>query len=266
MRPLRCFALLCLVALSACRTTRKKIEPPPGPTEFEEGLDAEAEEAGFASEAVSFARGWHVGGESVEGRELRYWSSGGEGEAVLLIATIHGDEHAGTPLCERLVGELEQRPSWAAQRRVIVVPVANPDGYAAEERENAHGIDLNRNFPSGNFAASEEHGAAPLSEPESRFLHELVLAFDPVRVMSIHQPVNLIDWDGPGEELARALAEAVDMRARRLGSRPGSFGSWVGLDLETPILTVELPGGAQRLASEDLWARYGALMRGMVRG
>ncbi|MFG0318502.1 MAG: DUF2817 domain-containing protein, partial [Planctomycetota bacterium JB042] len=197
-------------------------------------------------------------GRSVEGRPVELLLRGDpDGDGVLLLATIHGDEAAGTPLLRRLADELRAAPEKARGRRVALVPVANPDGLAAGRRTNARGIDLNRNFPAGNFDPSLRHGAAPLSEPESRALLELLRRERPVRVVSLHQPLAQIDWDGPGEALARRVAARCDLPARRIGSRPGSLGSFVGLDLGVPILTFELRRADDRLDPDALWERYG---------
>jgi protein MpaA len=74
----------------------------------------------------------------------------------------------------------------------------------------------------------------------------------------------VLDWDGPAEELVAAMAAVSDLPARRLGSRPGSLGSWVGLDLCIPIVTVELPRAADELDGDELWERYGALLRAAI--
>jgi hypothetical protein len=81
----------------------------------------------------------------------------------------------------------------------------------------------------------------------------------------MHQPIGLIDWDGPAEELARAMAARSPLPAERLGSRPGSFGSWAGEDLGIPIVTVELPRDADELDRERSWVEYGALVRTALR-
>jgi len=207
-----------------------------------------------------------VAGSSVEGREIPYSVHGSGSVTVLLLAGIHGNEAAGTPLLERLEEELEagRCADWLADRRLVVVPRANPDGLTSRRRHNARGVDLNRNFPSRNFSGRERHGAAPLSEPESRALHELVLRFDPDRALSFHMPVGIIDYDGPAEALARAVGAAGPLPVQRLGSRPGSLGSWFGVDLGRPILTVEQPGSDRVLDADELWERYAPMLRAAI--
>lgn len=201
-------------------------------------------------------------GKSVEGRAIvaRVW---GEAERTLLIiASIHGSEPAGTPLVERLEGWLADRPEELVDRRVVIVPVVNPDGYAKRERHNANGVDLNRNYPTDNRTERKIHGESALSEPESRALLRAVQIFDPVRVVSLHQPIDCLDYDGPGAALAQAMSEAIDGRlpVKKLGGRPGSFGSYVGITLGRPIITMELPEDAEKRSAEALWDDYGAAL------
>lgn len=199
-------------------------------------------------------------GVSVEGRPIQCRMLGRGEEIVLILATIHGDEWAGTPMVQRLGEHLVAHPALLDDRTVILIADANPDGHAAGTRGNARGVDLNRNFPAANHATGRRGGATPLSEPESRALHGLILKVRPARVVSIHQPLALIDHDGPAEDLACAMAKACRLPVRKLGGRPGSMGSWVGIDLGIPVVTVELPAGVERLSVETLWSRYGRML------
>ncbi len=179
---------------------------------------------------------------------------------ILLLAAIHGNEPAGTPLLERLSRHLATRPDLLAGRRVIVVSCANPDGRVANRRTNARGVDVNRNFPAANRHPNARNGARALSEPETQLVHELVERERPACIVSVHQPLACIDWDGPAEGLARAMGALDVLPVRRLGARPGSLGAWAGQDLGIPVITLELPRGAQRLSADVLWARFGALL------
>ncbi|MEM9351920.1 MAG: DUF2817 domain-containing protein [Planctomycetota bacterium] len=207
-----------------------------------------------------------VVGKSVEGRTIEC-SVYGEGEDVfLLIATIHGNEPSGTPLVAKFVEWLEANPSELEGRQVVIVPVANPDGMAADTRHNSRGVDLNRNFPSGNWSGDQEkpHGETPLSEPESRVLMILVSHFFPDRVVSIHQPLVCVDYDGPAAGLAEAMAAECPLPVKKLGSRPGSLGSFVGVTLGKPIITFEMPKDAG-MDGERLWETYGGALVAALR-
>ena len=149
-------------------------------------------------------------------------------------------------------------------RKLVVVPVLNPDGLSKNRRQNANRVDLNRNFPAENFQASTRFGPRPLSEPEAALVADLVLDLRPTHVVSFHQPASCIDYDGPAEELARSMAAVSPLPVQRLGGRPGSLGSWVGEALRIPTITVELPRGVERLGRDELWARHGPLVERAV--
>lgn len=209
-------------------------------------------------------------GQSVEGRPLiaRLHGADDAPETLLIVASIHGTEPAGTPLVERLENWLSDHPDELSGKRVVVIPVANPDGYAKRKRFNVHGVDLNRNFPADNRTEHTTHGEAPLSEPESRALMRALRTYDPSRVVSLHQPIDCIDYDGPGEALANAMSDAIDGRlpVKKLGGRPGSMGSYVGETLGKPIITVEFPKHAEKRSTDELWDDYGAALVAFVRG
>ena len=207
-----------------------------------------------------------VVGESVEGRPIECRVFGKGDDVLLVIATIHGNEAAGTPLVARFADWLTKHPKELQGRRVVIVPVANPDGMAADSRFNARGVDLNRNFPAGNWgnADSKPHGATPLSEQEARALMRVVCTYFPSRVISIHQPVNCIDYDGPAQGLAEAMAAECDLPVKKIGSLPGSFGSFVGLTLDKPIITLELPKDAP-MDEAKLWKQYGEALIAALR-
>ncbi|TWT44282.1 Carboxypeptidase T precursor [Phycisphaerae bacterium RAS1] len=73
---------------------------------------------------------------------------------VAYISTMHGDEIIGMEMCLGLIDYLTS--NYAADPRVQnlvnsleiwIVPVMNPDGFVNGTRNNAHGVNLNRNFP-----------------------------------------------------------------------------------------------------------------------
>jgi protein MpaA len=191
-------------------------------------------------------------------------------DVTMILAAIHGDEPAGTPLVRRLKDYLHGRPDLLQGRKVLLLPVANPDGIARNSRLNSRGVDINRNFPAENRDEKPAHRGTPLSEPETRVIDRLIKEHDPNRIISIHQltetgpeaissrvPAGCIDYDGPAEELARRMAQDCDLPVEKLGAQPGSLGSYAGLTLGIPVVTLELPLNAHGFGSELLWARYG---------
>jgi protein MpaA len=233
----------------------------------------------------------HFAGVSVENRPIMYYVLGKGDNVTFIMSTIHGDEPAGVSLTNHLADYLNQHPDMLIGRKVVIVPVANPDGLAAKKRLNANGIDLNRNFPSGNrpnnmtesidsssqsslrsinakdvngisqskkdaATLRKEMGPSALSEPEAHIINELVKQYKPNRIVSIHQPYGCIDYDGPAESLAKQMASYCDLPVQKVGAQPGSLGSYAGLTLGIPIITFEMLENDSNLNPELLWQKY----------
>jgi protein MpaA len=205
-----------------------------------------------------------VFGHSSLGKPIRGVVVGQGPETYLLFGVIHGNEPMGAPLLERLLQRLEADAGLLGNKRLVVIPVLNPDGLERGSRTNARGVDLNRNFPASNWRASPRHGDAPSSEPETRALLKVIRQFRPARILSIHSPLRCVNYDGPAEELASVLARATGYPLRSsIGyATPGSLGSYAGEDLLIPTITLELPphGG-----EDDLWDEVGPALVELVR-
>ncbi|MBI9017050.1 MAG: DUF2817 domain-containing protein [Phycisphaerae bacterium] len=195
-------------------------------------------------------------GTSVDGRAIECLVLGGGSDVVLLMSTIHGNENVGTPLLERMKVYLQNNSHFLQGRKVVIMPLVNPDGMANNARVNAHGIDLNRNFPADNRIDNKKNGFEALSEPESVAVYNVINRYKPGRIVTMHQPLNCIDYDGPGLALAQRLAGYCDLPVKKLGSRPGSLGSYAGNVLEIPIITVEFPRSDSNLSDQQIWQKY----------
>ncbi|MBS1958484.1 MAG: succinylglutamate desuccinylase/aspartoacylase family protein [Bdellovibrionales bacterium] len=72
--------------------------------------------------------------------------------AIEVSGSIHGDEYLNIEdrLPEWFLSEgihtPEIQPFFKAGGMIYFIPIINPDGYDARERENSHGTDLNRDF------------------------------------------------------------------------------------------------------------------------
>lgn len=203
-------------------------------------------------------------GRSIQGRPIMIQILGQGDDTVLVMATIHGNEPAGTPLVNKLIDHLRSNRSLLEGRRVVFLPVANPDGLAANTRENIRRIDLNRNFDTANRVNDETNGFRPLSEPESRALESVIREYKASRIVSIHQPLTCIDYDGPGRVLAARMAQYCDLPLKKLGAKPGSLGSYTGESLGIATITVELPADASKLSDQALWDKYGKALLAAV--
>jgi len=217
-------------------------------------------------------------GISVEGRALDCFILGEGKEVVFIMAAIHGNEPAGPPLVRELVGYLDGNPRYLSGKTVVLMPVANPDGLLANKRLNANGVDLNRNFATGNWVENEAGGPTPRSEPETRVIEQLIRQYKPARIVSIHQPTDMdvgglareaprgcIDYDGPGKALAERMAQYCELEVNKLGAQRGSLGSYAGQELGIACITMELATDAHMLDKEQLWQRYGkALLTALI--
>jgi protein MpaA len=188
-------------------------------------------------------------GYSIQGRPIEAVTLGGNGRRILIIGGIHGNEPEGGRTISAMIAYLGVLEPDAAVR---VVRDINPDGTAARTRTNARGIDLNRNWPARNFRGGGVRGAASLSEPETVALHAEIERFGPGLVLVCHAAGRgpFVNFDGPAAPQARAFAEAAaasDSRWRVVADMgyptPGSLGSYVGVDMGIPILTIEFGRG-----------------------
>ena len=194
--------------------------------------------------------GGQVIGRSVEGRPIVARSRGdaGSGRRVLVVGSIHGDETQGRRIVARLSGRRAERLDGV---ELWTVETANPDGVAVNERGNAHGVDLNRNFPwswraippsSGYYS-----GPGPASEPETRAMRGFLRRLKPEITVWYHQPWGntLIPCDRRGRRVALRYARLSGLGPRDcFPSPPGSATGWQGHRAKQRAFVVELPGRA----------------------
>ncbi|MDX6267600.1 MAG: murein peptide amidase [Frankiales bacterium] len=185
-----------------------------------------------------------VFGRSVHGRPLTVWELGPPSapHRVLVIGVIHGDETAG-----RAVALDALHLTVPPGTQLLVVPDANPDGEAAGTRQNAHGVDLNRNFPFdwqplGRRGDQQYSGPKPLSEPESAALATLIDEVRPEVSVWFHQPVGVVDESGGDLAVERRFAADLGEPLRRLTRYPGSAVGWENHTFAgSSAFVVELP-------------------------
>jgi glycosyltransferase involved in cell wall biosynthesis len=151
---------------------------------------------------------------------------------------------------EILLAELNAHPSCA-----IVGPrILDPDGSVHDRRENANGVDLNRNYPARNYLPGDKRGQRPLDQPEAKALHDLVLEERPHLVVVAHAWRNdqFVNFDGPAQRHAELFAQRAGWRVKpsdKIAPTPGSLGSWVGRTRGVPILTLEYERGTDPLTA-----------------
>ncbi len=169
---------------------------------------------------------------------------------VLVIGGMHGDELSSAAVALHWIRLAQAEPEQVHWR---FIPALNPDGLFDQpaRRVNANGVDLNRNFPTPNWERDATYywevrtrkdprrfpGRQPLSEPETRFLHDEMLRFRPNLIVSIHAPYGILDFDGPTTPPRRLGRLFLD----QLGVFPGSLGNYGGVHKGMPVVTIELP-------------------------
>jgi hypothetical protein len=145
-------------------------------------------------------------GRSIQGRPIRAVSFGNGPTTVLLWSQMHGDESTATmALADIIAWFASTDDTQAALRnklksglRVVMVPMLNPDGAELFQRENAIGVDINRD-------------ARSLVTPEARALKQLRDSILPEFGFNLHDQ-NARTLTGPsGSQVAIALlAPAAD--------------------------------------------------------
>src|SRR6478735_4207670 len=179
-------------------------------------------------------------GRSVEGRPITAWHLGEPGrKKVLLIATMHGDETKP----RQILGALRDgRPIRGID--LWVVPVYNPDGLARGTRQNARGVDLNRNFPFRwvDLDGAHESGSRAASEPETRAMIRFLRKIRPQRIISFHQPLHGVDTDTKSRAFSRLVADRLDLPRKSFtcgGVCHGTMTGWFNSRFAGAALTVE---------------------------
>jgi murein peptide amidase A len=195
-------------------------------------------------------------GHSADGRAIRPIVLGQADAAtrVLVVGCIHGSEPAGLAIARRLVAA-----GAPAGTEIVVVPALNPDGCARGTRGNAHGVDLNRNFPSnwsriGRPGDLQYSGPHALSEPESRYAVRLIDALRPQITIWFHQPQGVVRAWGPSVPTARRFASLADYPYRSIRWPYGTASNWQNHRFPgTASFVVELPPGPVPQARVGRW-------------
>lgn len=197
--------------------------------------------------ARAASRSRRVLGYSVEHRPIVGWliASGRARLSMLVVGSIAGDEPGGIAVAETLASE-----AAVPGMRLWLVPDLNPDGAVRGTRENADGVDLNRNFPFrwrrlGRPGSRYYSGRQASSEPESRAIEMLIRRTRPQLAIWLHQPYGLIDDSEGPRRAERILARALRLPLRRLLDYPGSAIGWEDHLVPNSAFDVELPTGGR---------------------
>ena len=236
---------------------------------------------------------WLTVRKSIKGHPL-IWKIYGTEQNVrakdntLILCGVHGDEITPIKFCFDVIKYLDKiastQPTAFKNSIVIVAPIANPDSFLKRRptRTNANGIDINRNFPTKDFYrnalrhwrhryGSQKRrypGKRAMSEPETIFQVNLIRRYRPDKIISVHAPLTMLDYDGPSNRtqggtigtranqlLIQMSAEAKRYRIKNYPFFTGSLGNYAGNEQNIPTYTLELPTSDPD-EHEQHWKRF----------
>jgi len=196
-------------------------------------------------------------GHSVRGRPIVAYERGDRSApATLVVGVIHGTEPAGLAVISRL-----RRMPLPPHVHLWLVPTVNPDGLAAGTRQNAHGVDLNRNWPvawarNGRPWDGAYSGPRPLSEPENRAMRAFILRIRSKLTIWYHQPLDEVYGSDPHVAVLKRYARLTGLPYRKLVAPHGAATRWQRQRFpRAPAFVVEFPAGHISAATAARHAR-----------
>jgi murein peptide amidase A len=199
---------------------------------------------------------------------------------TLVLCGVHGDEITPVKFCWDLIRELNSGHTFN-DKVVVVAPLVAPDSFFRPKptRTNGRGVDVNRNFPTRDWSShavkrwKQAHngdsrkfpGPTPASEQETIFQMNLILRYRPNKIISVHAPLTLLDYDGPSLKAesgksAKGLLEQMSKRSSGYKVSnypifPGSLGNWAGKEKHIPTYTLELPN-TNHNETDKFWSLF----------
>jgi len=204
-------------------------------------------------------------GVSGQGLPIEAFRFGTGTRKFVIVGGTHGAPERNTGVLSRqLIDWFGNHPeAIPADVRLYIIPVLNPDGDKLESRQNASGVDLNRNMNtnldkcSQNDWAQRVYGASAVisdtggpyadSEPESRVIRAFLL--DASAVVFLHSAAGLVFpafcEDPIANAMAQTYAKAGNYQYARYWDKypiTGGMHDWArGIDL--PAIIPELESG-----------------------
>ncbi len=191
---------------------------------------------------------------------------------ILVIGGTHGDELTSVSTAYNWISKLNRFHSGLFHWHIA--PAINADAVLSRPatRQNANGVDLNRNLPTPDWKnqsiirwekinndSRKAPGNEPASEPEAKWIMHEIATFQPDIIVSIHAPYGLLDFDAP--KLSKAPESFGRIQLNLLGTYPGSLGNYAGIQLQIPVLTLELANAGTMPAQNELDAIWGDMIR-----
>ena len=202
------------------------------------------------------ALGLEVGeaGKSMQGRPIRTVTYGNGPVTVLLWSQMHGDESTATMSLADIIAWFasaspaapELRERLASRLRIVMIPMLNPDGAELVQRENAIGIDVNRD-------------ARNLSTPEARTLKAVRDSVQPRFGFNLHDQNARTLTGSNGNQVAIALLAPAADEERSYG--PTRTAARLVASVVAAVLLKEIPGRLARYNDAHEPRAFGDLMQ-----
>ncbi len=199
-------------------------------------------------------------GYSVQGRAIPAYYFGSGGTTILFTGGIHGSEPSSVSTMWAWVYYLQAYGNIIpADKRVVIVPNANPDGGATGNRYNANNVNLGRNFPTANWKSEIQtyNGSLPGggglsagSEPEAQALINLTRQLRPRLEVSFHAQGSLVGANKYADSVAigDVYASTTGYRTMYYNAEAvmgyemtGEYEDWMGEEMGIPAILIELP-------------------------
>lgn len=171
----------------------------------------------------------HSIGKSTRGREISAMQMtrfpGRNLPKIKLVGNIHGNEPTGRYLCTQLAEWLCMNRKNGKAKEVLekvdlfLIPTLNPDGFDMKKRENALGIDLNRNFP--DRFTQPDMNLSGGEEIETQLLVNWTLHNGPfISSLAFHEGALVANypWDGTDDRKTRYEACPDDQTFKHLAT------------------------------------------------
>ena len=205
-----------------------------------------------SSEAASSKRAvveHRIIGHTVKGRGIVAWRVGQPSarRKVVVFAAMHGNETGPSRILKSLLNgkRIRNVDMW-------LIPQYNRDGVIRHTRQNAHGVDLNRNFTRNwqRQGGSTNSGPRPASEPETKAVMAFLRKIRPTYVVSFHQPLRGVGRAGSkGASFVRKLHRGLRLPIKSFncsGRCHGTMTEWYNAYFPGVAVTVEYGRGVSR--------------------